>query len=203
MKTVEIIESVEEKDLIELLSNIGEMSPENFGEREEISPGMPSRSGNSLSEYYGMGTFPFHSDVAYWPKPAKFLALYCKNPGAGNRKTRVIDLSQYREEIKKAISPGNDLFILKKRPFPFYAQVINGGRTNWWIRWDKEVMLPLKDSGVWERLEGLIQGLPILEINWSHKLLVLIDNRMCLHSRGESMVPDKDRVLKRFLMKEK
>lgn len=51
---------------------------------------------NTLSSRYGTEAFPFHTDTAHWDQPARFLALYCVNPGAGKRPTLLQDSYGWR-----------------------------------------------------------------------------------------------------------
>src|SRR5258708_33000235 len=46
---------------------------------------------NTLSSRYGTDAFPFHTDTAHWDQPARYLVLYCVNPGEGNRATLLQD----------------------------------------------------------------------------------------------------------------
>jgi hypothetical protein len=80
-----IYEKIKENDVKDFLNDFGMYDTNNFGEAEIIFPGKPSKSNVSLSSLYGYNEFPFHTDVAYWPAPAKYLAFYCINPGSGKR----------------------------------------------------------------------------------------------------------------------
>src|SRR5260370_25819513 len=46
---------------------------------------------NTLSSRYGLQCFPFHTDVAHWEHPARYLLLYCERPGSGLRPTHLQD----------------------------------------------------------------------------------------------------------------
>lgn len=53
---------------------------------------------NSYSGNYGLGEFPFHTDMAHWYIPPKYLLLRCIVP-APNVSTNVIDLNSIFQEI--------------------------------------------------------------------------------------------------------
>ena len=113
-----IYKNLNEMELDEVLNTYGQRDINNFGETEIIRPGKPSRTALSLTTKYGLGEFPFHTDVAYWTTPAKYLALYCIDPGRGKRKTRVINLDKRIDELSNEIGLDSDLFIIKYRIKP-------------------------------------------------------------------------------------
>ncbi len=65
---------------------------------------MNEAKANTLSSRYGMGSFPFHTDVAHWSEPAHFVLLYCEHPGSGARPTHLQDYQVWNleSEVKRA-----------------------------------------------------------------------------------------------------
>jgi alpha-ketoglutarate-dependent taurine dioxygenase len=53
---------------------------------------------NTYSGNFGYGAFPFHSDMAHWPTPPRFLALRCIK-GTTDVKTRLLDSSVLAEDL--------------------------------------------------------------------------------------------------------
>ncbi|MBT1705273.1 TauD/TfdA family dioxygenase [Chryseosolibacter indicus] len=195
-----IYENIDEIDAEQLLLKYGHRDKNNYGEAEIIYPGKPSKAKMSLTSKYGMGEFPFHTDVAYWPMPAKYLAFYCLNPGQGGRVTRIINLESKLDEFAKVIGQKSDLFVIKKRAKPFYTKLINGSKHDRWIRWDQEIMSPVIEPKISSRINEYISQQEAFNIHWKPDMLVIIDNRRMLHARGNSDVIDSDRILKRIFI---
>jgi hypothetical protein len=77
---------VRETDLIGIVQHLGNVrfDPRSPMPVRDISPQLPSSAkANTLSSRYGTDAFPFHTDTAHWDHPAKYLALFCVNPGEG------------------------------------------------------------------------------------------------------------------------
>jgi L-asparagine oxygenase len=192
---------IDESEAERIISKYGERDVNNYGETEIIFPGKPSKSGHSLTDKYGMGAFPLHTDVAYWSTPARYLAFYCLNPGEGKRTTQIVNLENHLEELVEVVDHANDLFIIRPRSKPFYTQIINGSIGHRWIRWDPEIMTPVIDSDIKIRVEHFIMDQNVYEIEWESRMLVIINNRTSVHGRGQSAVNDSNRMLKRILIK--
>ena len=156
---------------------------------------------NTLSSRFGMGAFPHHTDVAHWIVPARFLLLYCTNPGSGERPTLLIDSAEWAlaEWEKKAIFRE----VWKTGHFRPHLCTI-GWRTNnrIAIRFDEACMVPmtLGAEKLRSNLVRHIRGTPNTRIRWSPGKLLVIDNHRMLHARGETQDDDRDRVLQRVLI---
>jgi L-asparagine oxygenase len=156
---------------------------------------------NTLSSRYGMDAFPFHTDTAYWPTPARFLLFHCLNPGAGDRPTLLVDgwtwsLTHLHRRLLCNEVWRTDI----RKPFLCTAALESEGRLA--FRFDEACMTPITSGAhqVRELVRENIEHSDTLEVRWrTHDLLVL-DNHRMLHARGKSSLPDTDRVLARILI---
>jgi alpha-ketoglutarate-dependent taurine dioxygenase len=62
-------------------------------------------------------------------------------------------------------------------------------------------MQPINDMKVGYIVNEFLREQEIIKIEWEPKMLVILNNRKSLHARGESFVSDKDRILRRILLK--
>src|SRR5262249_9326729 len=89
-----ILDGVDSEFLLDLAQTLGQIRVENRSPEpiRDIRPqSIAEAKENPLSSRFGTGPFPFHTDVAYWEKPARFVVLYCHNPGGGSRPTHLQD----------------------------------------------------------------------------------------------------------------
>lgn len=139
---------------------------------------------NTLSSRYGTDAFPFHTDTAHWDQPARYLALYCVDPGEGKRPTllqdsRLWDLDEADEDLaRRALWKTGHL-----RPrLCMLAERTEGELA---IRYDLDCMRPMTREA--RELEALIdtriKGTTQTQIYWESESLLIIDNRRMVHAR--------------------
>ena len=85
--------------------------------KPQVSDDAPS---NTLSSRYGIGAFPFHTETAYWYRPARFLVLHCSNPGSGTRPTLLVDTRTWRlDDSERRLLANAAWKVSSKRVFLF------------------------------------------------------------------------------------
>jgi len=195
---------VYQKDLIEIVQQLGPIrvdrrSPEPV---REIRPQpICSANPNTLSSRYGTGVFPFHTDTAHWDQPARYLVLYCVEPGEGRRPTLVQDSRVWQlNEAEKDLACRALWKTGHVRPrLCMLAERTANCLT---IRYDKDCMRPMTAEA--RELEPLIEfrinQADRKEIDWDAGDLLVIDNQRMLHARGKSNGMDTNRMLKRILV---
>jgi alpha-ketoglutarate-dependent taurine dioxygenase len=156
---------------------------------------------NTLSSRYGTNAFPFHTDTAHWDQPARYLVLYCVDPGEGRRPTllqdsRAWELNDAEQELacRALWATGHvrpRIYMVAERRAGYMA-----------IRFDKDCMRPITAEA--RELEALLefrisQTAP-KQIDWESEYLLIIDNQRMVHARGKSNRIDTNRVLKRILI---
>jgi hypothetical protein len=195
---------VHETDLIKIVQSLGKIrvDPRSPVPVRDIRP-QPLGSGkvNTLSSRYGTDAFPFHTDTAHWDQPAQYLALFCVNPGEGERATLLQDSRtwEFRDsEIDLACRALWKTGHVRPR-LCMLAERSTDGLT---IRYDKDCMRPMTREA--RELEALvaqrIKCSKKTHISWEPACLLVIDNRRMVHARAASKRPDADRVLKRILI---
>jgi alpha-ketoglutarate-dependent taurine dioxygenase len=167
-----------------------------------ISPTTAEASlANTLSSRYGLGSFPFHTDTAYWLKPARFLLLHCVNPGSGARPTLLLDTARWRLRAAESRLLTRGLWITAGAR-PFLATVLSPIFGGFDIRYDVDCMRPAATSGeeAGALIRRKIRASHTAQVDWIPRMLLVIDNRRLLHSRGDADAPDMNRQLGRVLV---
>ena len=156
---------------------------------------------NTLSRRYGLGPFPFHTETAYWSRPARYVVLHCMAPGSGERPTLLVDSRQWQISAQD------------RRRFLNAACRVNGQRSflaslatldghDLQLRFDRACMSPATSDAApaMERMSTFIEDSTPVEIRWAPRTLLVFDNYRCLHARGPASTTDTDRVLHRILV---
>lgn len=158
---------------------------------------------NTLSSRYGFGSFPLHTDTAYWRIPAKYIILRCINPGAGNRRTILFDTHAWALSDREQSLLINEPWRTIGR-FGFLCTVAELRKSRLSYRYDLHCMMPLtrqaRSLHTW--LTERINISKVLEICWHEQDLLVIDNHRCLHGRTNSDFHDPERELERILVSE-
>jgi L-asparagine oxygenase len=156
---------------------------------------------NTLSSRYGTDAFPFHTDTAHWEQPARYLALYCVDPGEGKRPTLLQDSRAWEfDDLEEDLACGALWKTGHVRPrLCMIAERTEGCLA---VRYDKDCMRPMTAKA--RHLEAIIEvrisQSAQTQIDWKPECLLIIDNRRMLHARASSTQIDKNRVLKRILI---
>ncbi|MER8374527.1 hypothetical protein [Mesorhizobium sp. M0488] len=149
-----------------------------------LTPTDPNRATpNTYSGMFGRGIFPFHTDLAHWRRPPRYMLLRC-DIGFEDVPTLVVD---GREVVAKA---GRDLIsralvqprrpIRGKLPLLKLMQSIDDHDL---IRWDEIFIKPASDNGK----AGMTAFKTALEM--------CRPKAICLVSRGDTLVLDNWRML--------
>lgn len=156
---------------------------------------------NTLSYRHGDGIFPFHTEAAHWIEPPSFLVLYCLQPGQGGRPTHVQDFGSWdlTEEGKSAVLREVWKF---GHLTPRLGTMGCAARNHLTIRYDEACMVPMTRGAeaLKESIAEKICEAPKVDIYWKEGMLLILDNRRLLHSRGAAIRPDPDRVIRRILI---
>lgn len=170
---------------------------------KQLLPQTPSEARpNTLSSRYGTGAFPFHTETAYWKTPARYVALYCSDPGAGKRPTVLVDSRSWELDRRSRLLLCNEVWKVVSGRTRFLCNVLRNGDKMFAVRFDRECMRPAVSTkaNAISLLDTLIAHATPIEIKWNKGDLLLFDNHRFLHSRGTSTVNDPDRRLLRILL---
>jgi alpha-ketoglutarate-dependent taurine dioxygenase len=198
------VPDVRDADLSRTITQLGpiRVDPRSPEPVRDIRP-QPSQFAkeNTLSSRYGTDGFPFHTDTAHWDRPARYLALYCVDPGEGKRATllqdsRVWYLDEFEKELAcRALWKTGHLQ-------PRLCMLAEAAGAEIAVRYDMDCMRPMTREAreLKVLVEARISCSAQLRIEWRPECLLIIDNRRMVHARGKSSRPDKRRVLKRMLI---
>lgn len=198
------LRSFPDQNLLDIASLFGRIVP---GARGEIIQLLPARDKGygpigSFSYTAGYDAFPWHTDTAYWPRPARYLMLTSDKPSP------CATLYQDFYIIKAAI-PNFDylmsraVFMLnvpgqKRYVSPFFLGE-NGERG---YRLDFHIYRPMNEEAhhIMEKINVVLSS-HYNRMVWTGANAVIIDNWRYIHAR-EDVNRDKTRILKRIYINE-
>lgn len=178
-----------------------EFSAENF---ETLTPKKRINSNkNTYSSIFGLGDFPYHTDLAHSPLPPKYLLLRCVK-GANNVKTNILKSKNIIEnydyiKLKKCIFKPREKFIPRvSLPLPLIFD-------DQFIRWDSVFLLPANKNA--ENFHKWMSEIKWDGMDESYSLsmrgdTLIINNWMNLHSRSSVSETDCSRVIERIYLSE-
>ena len=157
---------------------------------------------NTASKSYGTGEFPFHTDVAHWPTPARFIVM-------GNldiaSQTPTLLLDTRTDDVFKEIRPlarRATWNVVKTRRAFSCTMLFTHGDTEG-LRWDANVMNPInraaEELAQSLRAELALSGRSNLQsVSWHQTgRALIIDNWRMLHARPSVPAADAMRTLHR------
>lgn len=189
-----------DQELLEFALLLGHVVP---GARGEMVQNLPARQKGegpigSFSYSVGYESFPWHTDTAYWDRPARFLLLY--SPVASPCATTY----QSFEAIRMAI-PDFD-YLMERAVFlldvPGKRRYLSPSIDGKGYQLDFHIYRPVNVEAFHLReyvSEYLIKN--HLRHVWSGKEVVIMDNWRFIHAREDAQ-NDKSRLLKRIYINE-
>lgn len=166
--------------------------------REEGTP-------NTYTGIYGLARFPFHTDLAHWSRPPRYLLLRCLR-GYADVPTFVFDSSWLIDEIGSSLM--HRALFRARRPrgegfslFPILEETDDGRL----FRWDEMFIVPASKIGkkihstVRERMRTCIS--PDIALHATGDTLIL-DNWRMLHARSPVPLGCRERKIERVYLEE-
>lgn len=156
---------------------------------------------NSFSFNFGYSAFPFHTDTAYWPSPSRYILLSSEKKS--NCNTFLFDFNKILEKLSS-----QDLLTFKRSVFlqNIYSMnklcsLIINDNGQFGIRFDPNIMSPYNKSAKisCEIIKKALNEYTPIQIEWTGKNILIVDNWRFLHSRGDS-TNEPDRILKRIYL---
>lgn len=136
-----------DRETISVAAALGEpMTPWNDAVTQVLTPRANSTP-NTYSGIFGLDRFPFHTDLAHWPRPPRFLLLRCIR-GYADVPTLLVD----GREIASAVGRDDMSRALMKPRRPRHGemrmqrllQTVDDGEI---IRWDEVFLRPASPVG--------------------------------------------------------
>lgn len=171
------------------------------GRIHELRPAISDiNSPNTYSGRYGLGEFPFHTDLAHHQNPPPFLVLRCLRGYAGVF-TPLVDGHPIVEKIGDSLL--SRALVQARRPIQralpllaIWEPHIGKGQ----LRWDHEYLRPASAAGE-EAMQRIVDEIA-QSIRHSVTLCetgdtLIIDNRRMLHARSQVPPECQDRTIER------
>ena len=157
----------------------------------------------TLSATYGTGSFPLHTDTAFWPLPCRYIVM--RVVGDFRRSTTVLSFTElllncHRTQIYNAEHSIWRIDILSRK---FYCSLrFQSGNGSGW-RYDAQCMQPVNLAArkMRELIPRMVKGAEQDIIKWSHDTAVVISNWNTLHGRGPDPNQEGIRELHRIYVR--
>jgi hypothetical protein len=192
-------------DLFTLASSLGRIVPSPTGEVvKELTPRKAEKARpGTLSATHGLDQFPFHTDTAFWPVPARYVVM--RVVGDTRRPTIVwpfIELLRMRDSGLTALAE-RSIWLARTSQSRFYCSMrfrCSQG-TGW--RYDGHCMIPANRAAmeIEELLRPLVSSGGGDIIRWSREEAVVLANWKVLHARGQSPQDEGTRSLERIYVR--
>ena len=192
--------AVDTESIIEELSH--RLNEEVFSAWHSLMPSPSScASPVSYSGLFGLEKFPFHTDMAHWKRPPRYLVLLAEN-GVDDVTTPIIDSQKLVEKIGRRTL--NRALVRPRRPvrgkLPLMRLLDASNDNNSIFRWDSVFLTPASPAGEagFSALSTTIGSERAYELRLSNKGIgVVIDNWRILHGRSAVSTKDKGRIILR------
>jgi L-asparagine oxygenase len=157
---------------------------------------------NKYSGIYGLGAFPFHTDLAHVRTPPRYLMLRCVS-GYGTVSTDLVDGFALVERIGRSVM--SKALVKPRRPVngstPLYSLYRPATSVRHaMLRWDEVFIVPASTAGQrgFSEVAKEIGSFPRIPISLQFPGDTLwIDNWRMLHGRSAIGVDQSDRVIQR------
>ncbi len=190
-----------DETLLSLANQIGHIIPDDnhnlvqYLKPKEKGTGFKS----SFSFNHGLSEFPYHTDTAYWAKPARLILMASDNPS--NCETLLIDSRDLIDDLtpEQLNIFYNSVFTLKTPNEIKFVSVLQSQNGENIFRYDPNIMAPFNSSAkisqTW--INTFIQKAEPKAIKWSGKNVAVLDNWRFLHKRSDCK-NEPQRILKRI-----
>lgn len=155
----------------------------------------------TLSATFGTGTFPLHTDTAFWPTPARFLVMLAE--GDIRRTTAVCSMRRILNsggiDLMKLIE--KSVWMVTRRDESRYCLMTLNMKSVWsGVRFDRQCMKPANGSAreVADYFDTDGCATSVEQLEWRPQTAVIISNWHALHGRGSQPANEQKRILQRI-----
>lgn len=173
---------------------------------QELSPKPTCLSTpNTYSGNFGFGTFPFHTDLAHWARPPRYILLWCSR-GDETTKTQVIDSNSVIQCIGESVL--TRCLAQPRRPMKGALQLLpilhpSTEKTSRLIRWDSIYLKPSNGyaQAVFEEIyQHLAKVKPVIKSLKNRGDALIMDNWRLLHGRSQVQDVASTRLIHRVYL---
>lgn len=154
---------------------------------------------SSLSSRFGLEQFPFHTDLAHFRQPARYILMAALKDSS--TATLLIDTKNWALSASERLRLMHEAWFFAAGHERFLACILQEGSTGSFIfRYDREVMTPMIAAHAIDSIrivERRIQASRPIRITWNMGDILVFDNWRILHGRGTHN-PAVDRCLLRM-----
>lgn len=196
-------ESDPQQPMLEVARGLGELfEAENIASVQTLVPKMKAdEQDNTYSGNFGLDVFPFHTDLAHWYVPPRYILLRCVNP-AEHVATKLIDRQSILDEQMRDLI--NRAHFRSRKRLDRKTCLLKILHSNL-FRWDSLYITPANKAGIELKniIDERIQIVKPKEI-FLDKCgdCILVDNWRMLHGRGSINNGSMHRKIQRVYFKE-
>lgn len=164
-----------------------------------------SSTPNTYSGMYGLGVFPFHTDLAHWRSPPRYLALRCVI-GFEDVPTLLLDGDEIVSAIGRSLLSRS--LVQPRRPvgsrLPLY-RLLQPSEERDVLRWDEVFIRPASDAGKAgvEKFKAAVDSQTPNRIALSKPGdTLIVDNWRMLHARSAISSEHQSRKIERAYLED-
>lgn len=190
-----------DSELISIASGIGKIIRHPNGEDIfELKPKLENESLlGTFSNKHGLKKFPFHTDTAFYKKPARYILMHSVE--SNNCDTTILRKIDFWDSLTVSDKKNAEraIYLLKTNNEKFYTSLIFKENNEYGIKYDPTCMSPFNKYAKEfdQNFQKIINEIEPISIKWSKGKTLIIDNWKNLHGR-KSAEKDTTRVLKRI-----
>lgn len=196
-------ESDPQQPMLEVAHGLGELfESENIASVQTLVPKVKiDEQDNTYSGNFGLDEFPFHTDLAHWYVPPRYILLRCINP-AEHVATKLIDRQSILDEQMRDLI--NRAHFRSRKRLDRKTSLLKILHNNL-FRWDSLYITPANKAGI--ELKNIIDE-RIHIVKPKEIFLdkcgdcILVDNWRMLHGRGSIRNDSMHRKIQRVYFKE-
>ena len=187
-------------DALEIGNSLGEISAAGSAAPVELIPREQSEaSPTSYSGLYGLNPFPFHTDLAHWRRPPRYLLLRCR-VGSPHVKTHLVDGLQIAQSLD--MSRLHLAHMQPRRPLKGKIPLLRlySSSPDELVRWDDVFIQPANETARFycASFRQAIQSAQCTSFALANEGdTLLIDNWRMLHSRSGVPFSARTRIIER------
>jgi len=162
---------------------------------------------DGYSRAFGLGDFPFHTDLAHWIRPPPYFMLRCLT-GSSSVHTQLLPFSAIEEKLGSGLVARALVRTQKPRPSGSYCLLQVTYKVNglYAFRWDTLFLISMTRAA--EQIASLMSTSSWSRTHACSLLLadpgdtLIVDNRRMLHSRSSVKPNETDRQIERVYLSE-
>jgi Taurine catabolism dioxygenase TauD, TfdA family len=155
----------------------------------------------SLSNKYGLGPLPLHTETAHWPIPCRYVVIGCADAGPKPTPTVLLDVRQINLSKSEVSACESAVFLIRNGRRSFYGHLRERDRA--FFRVDPGCMAPLTRDGemALNAFSVARNERALYRHDWNAGEILIIDNWRVVHGRGGNQQTAHGRELLRAMVR--